>query len=83
MFKLMLISIKPIGWYLIFCKLFLPLFQVTYDEEYNAIGFIRNAQHFAPNHTVLMYNLGLGQTELENVRILFYLHNDVEINYSV
>ncbi|CAB3387646.1 Hypothetical predicted protein [Cloeon dipterum] len=40
---------------------------VTYDEEFNAIGFVRNAQHFAPNHTVMVYNLGLGQAELENV----------------
>lgn len=44
--------------------------QVAYDEGFNAIGFARNAQHFAPNHTVLMYNIGLGQTELENVIIL-------------
>jgi hypothetical protein len=43
---------------------------VAYDEGFNAIGFARNAQHFAPNHTVLMYNIGLGQTELENVKIL-------------
>ncbi|XP_059482802.1 uncharacterized protein LOC132200955 [Neocloeon triangulifer] len=40
---------------------------VTYDEEFDAIGFVRNAHHFAPNHTVMVYNLGLGQAELENV----------------
>jgi hypothetical protein len=46
--------------------------QVAYDEGFNAIGFARNAQHFAPNHTVLMYNIGLGQTELENVKIILF-----------
>jgi hypothetical protein len=53
---------------------------VSYDEGFNAIGFARNAQHFAPNHTVLMYNIGLGQTELENVILQCFTEKNLYIN---
>lgn len=41
---------------------------VTYvldGDEQQGIGFARNIAHFLPNHTTLIYNLGLGQYELQ------------------
>ena len=45
------------------------LFQVLDGDEQQGIGFARNIAHFLPNHTTLIYNLGLGQYELQMVCI--------------
>ncbi|KAG8222403.1 hypothetical protein J437_LFUL004862 [Ladona fulva] len=47
----------------------LPLIvtHVSEDQEKHGIGFARNVQHFLPNHSISIYNLGLGQYELERV----------------
>ncbi|KAK7866703.1 hypothetical protein R5R35_003242 [Gryllus longicercus] len=41
---------------------------VTYvsdGQEQQAVGFARNVAHFLPNHTAIIYNLGLGQYGLQ------------------
>lgn len=43
---------------------------VTYvlgGQEQQGIGFIRNIAHFLPNHTILVYNLGLGSYGLQTI----------------
>ncbi|XP_046389559.1 uncharacterized protein LOC124158480 [Ischnura elegans] len=40
---------------------------VSEDQEKHGIGFARNVQHFLPNHSISIYNLGLGQYELEKL----------------
>lgn len=51
---------------------------VTYvldGDEQQGIGFARNIAHFLPNHTTLIYNLGLGQYELQMRRgFMHFVH---------
>lgn len=45
------------------------VFQVLDGHEQQGIGFSRNVAHFLPNHTTLIYNLGLGQYGLQMVNV--------------
>jgi hypothetical protein len=49
------------------------MFQVLDGHEQKGIGFVRNVAHFLPNHTALIYNLGLGQYELQMVSTFNYV----------
>jgi hypothetical protein len=48
------------------------VFQVLAGREQQGVGFARNVAHFLPNHTTLIYNLGLGQYGLQMVGLYKY-----------